>query len=108
MIASLYLLNSADPKSAQAVGWIFLGLITIIGGIILFLKLADRIRGSKPDATDLQTFATKAELQEVKGDVDKLEKRFEKTEEDSKFQNFATQRALGRIEGELKNINSNK
>lgn len=105
---TFYFAKLPDSNSSEAIGWVLLLLVALGSALLVFFKISDRVRGSKPDASDLQTFATKKELQEVKLDMKTLSGRVDTVEADSNFQNFATQRALGRIEGQLNTLNNNK
>lgn len=83
--------------TTDKLGLVILIIFGLSTGISAVLKLTDRLKGRKPDAQDLQTFATKKEHESLVGRVDKIEG-------DNSFENRATQRALGRIEGKLDSL----
>ena len=85
-------------NSATSIGWLVLGLASLALAALAILKVVEHFKGSKPSAQDLQHFATKKEHFALSQRVDKIE-------DESTFQTGATQRALGRIEGELKSLN---
>jgi hypothetical protein len=93
-----YLASLPAHDSAAAIGWLVLSSAALCVALLAILKVIEQLRGRSPNADNLQSFATKSEHQS-------LVKRVDKFESDTTFQTYAIQRALGRIEGELKSLN---
>lgn len=99
----------ATAETSDAFNWKALSvlLILVVGANSLF-QLMGHIKGKKPDAQDLQTFATKDEhkalCQRVNDEHEKIHTHLKKIEDKQHFENSAIQRALGRIEGKLDDL----
>lgn len=96
-----YIANLPAADSSAAVGWAFVVIVVLVVGVESIFKIVDRLKGKKPHSEDLQAFTTKEEHKALSTRVDRLD-------EESTFQMGATQRALGRIEGELKSLNKHQ
>ncbi|MBI5693653.1 MAG: hypothetical protein HZC55_26550 [Verrucomicrobia bacterium] len=66
-MTSLLLTQLPDPQSAQALGWIAVALVCLVGGINQVLKLTDRFREQPPA---VQTYATKVEHRDLATKLD--------------------------------------
>lgn len=90
----LTLANSNNPNGPEAIGWVMLALAACAVVAEKLFVIADRVRGKKPHAADLQTFASRGEL-------DRVSKRVTKLEATLASELTSINRSLGRIEGAM-------